>query len=407
MIEPLYFYTARSSEGAFVSGSMHAETQEKALANLRLRALYVTSLERSGSPRAVGASIFGLLPLDEGARVGFFRAFATLIAAGVPMRRALDVALSQCKDRRFSEALRAVASDIEQGCSLSAAMSRRPREFSHLFVAMIRAGELAGALDEILERLATLLERDRALRKRVAAALAYPAIVAVSAFGLVAFLVASTVPAFASMFNGLHVELPLSTRVLVAASHAMNGAGIWNLCAVVMLLAGVTRYVLRRVPQCKAWWHGACIRAAVVGPLVRKTAVARIMRTLGTLLRAGVPVLAALDATRDVVENVHYRSCVTAVAASLRSGNSLVEPIERSGLFDPLVAQLLRAGDETGTLDRMLLRLADYYELDVETAIAALSSLVEPCLVIVLGAVVGIIVGSILVPLYSLIGSIR
>ena len=407
MIGQLYFYTARRSDGAFVSGSLQAESHEKALANLRLRALFVTSLERSGSARAAGLSMFGFLPLDEGARVGFFRAFATLIASGVPMQRALDVALAQCKDRRLAEALRAVASDLEQGSSLSSAMSRRPREFSELFVAMVRAGELAGALDEILERLATLLERDRALRKRVAAALAYPAVVAASALGLMAFLIANTVPAFAAMFSGLHVELPLSTRILIAMASALHGAGIWSaFAASAILICGAT-YVLRAVPRCKSWWHGIRIHVPLFGPLVRKTTVARIARTLGTLLRAGVPVLAALDATRDVVENVHYASCIAAVAASLRAGDSLIEPIEQSGLFDPLVVQLLRAGDETGTLDAMLLRLADYYELDVETAIAALSSLVEPCLVIVLGAIVGVIVGSILVPLYSLIGSIH
>lgn len=407
MTSALYVYTARTSDGAFVSGTLQADTHELALSSLRVRSLFVTSLERSGDARAVATSLFVLFPIDESARVGFFRAFATLIGSGVAMRRALNVALEQCRDRRLAEAIRGVGVDIEHGTSLSAAMARRPREFTPLFVAMIRAGEIAGALEDVLERLATLLERDRALRKRVVAALSYPIVVAAAALALVVFLVATTVPAFASMFSGMHVALPASTRVLIALAHTLQGARLWMLFLAVAAFFVSLVFAVKRVPAAARAWDTTRLALPVVGALVRKTTVARIARTLGTLLKAGVPVLTALDASTDVVTLARYRDCLRDVSEALRAGHSLVDPIEQSSLFEPLVVQLVRAGEETGALDAMLLRIAEYYEIDVESALASLSSIIEPVLVIVLGAVVGTIVGSVLIPLYSLIGSIR
>ncbi len=402
-----FSYTARDPEGAFVAGTIGAEDAALALAHLRMRALCVTALERADSMRAVAPRIFTMLPVNSSVRVAFFRSFATLIGSGVPMRRALEVTIEQCSSVRFAEALRSVASDVEAGKPLSAALARRPNEFAALFVAMVKAGELGGALDEVLARLADYLERDRALRKRVASALAYPAIVVLAALGLVLFLIANTVPSFAAMFSQMNVTLPISTRVLVAIGEALKSPIVAAvvLCAAPTLWVGLRR--ARRVPSLAQRVDRGMLSLPLFGRVVRKAIVARFSRTLGTLLRCGVPIVSALAATAEVVDNAVYRRCIETLVPGLRAGDPLTLPLQASRLFDPLFVQLIRVGEETGSLDAMLLRVAEYYEIDVETAMTTLGTVIEPILIIVLGAIVGTIVASILIPLYSIIGSIK
>jgi len=403
----LFAYTARNGEGRFVAGSLQAENRGQALAHLRTRSLFVTSLTQPGTAYGVVGSMLTAWPVSATARTVFFRAFATLIRAGVPIRRALDVVVESARDARLREALRSVSSDIESGSELSTAMARRPREFPRLFVAMIRAGELGGALDDILERIAALLERHSAIRKRVRSAMAYPLIVATAALALVLFLVGSTVPAFASMFTETHMTLPWTTRALIATGNALRQPIVWfALAAIPIAIVGLIR-AARRFEGVAMQIDGATLALPIFGAILRKAVIARFSRTLGALLRSGVPLLGALDAAQDVVENAVYARFTRQLGASLREGTPVVAALERSSLFDGLFRQLVRVGEETGTLDAMLLRIAEYYELDVESAIAALGSVLEPILIIGLGALVGLIVASILVPLYSMIGSIK
>jgi type IV pilus assembly protein PilC len=406
-VASLFAYTARNGDGRFVAGSLQAENREQALAHLRTRTLFVTSMSQAGSATGIVGSLVTAWPVSGGALTACFRSFATLIRAGVPIRRALDVVVESCGDARLREALRSVSSDIESGSELSAAMARRPREFPRLFVAMIRAGELGGAFDDILERIAMLLERHQAIRKRVRSAMAYPLVVASTALALVLFLVGSTVPAFASMFTEMHVTLPWTTRALIATGDALREPIVWFALALVPIaIIGLIR-AARRVDRAALRIDGLTLAVPLFGGILRKAVVARFSRTLGTLLGSGVPLLAALDAAHDVVDNAVYARFTADLSASLREGASVATVLERSALFDGLFQQLMRVGEETGTLDLMLVRVAEYYELDVETAIAALGSVLEPVLIIMLGALVALIVASILVPLYSMIGSIK
>ncbi|MEO9170791.1 MAG: type II secretion system F family protein [Candidatus Baltobacteraceae bacterium] len=403
----VYTYTARSAEGAFIAGALEADNLDHAVSHLRSRSLFVTSLNAADSPRGVITSTLALLPVTESAKVAFFRSFATLVGSGVPLRRALGVTIEQCADRRLAEALRSVASDIEGGSPLSVAMARRPKEFARLFVAMIKAGEIGGALHEVLERIAEFLERDRAIRKRVASALTYPAIVSCTAIGLVLFLIANTVPAFATMFDEMHVSLPLSTRVLIAIAGALKSPVTILALLVSPLVAWMLLRIARKSSRISDSFENAKLSFPIFGSIIRKAAISRFARTLGTLLRSGVALMTALEASQDVAGNVVYRRGGVALNEALRRGDPLTLPLEASGLFEPLFLQLVRVGEETGALDSMLLRLAQYYELDVETAVATLGSVLEPLLILVLGAVVGTIVASILIPLYSVIGSIK
>ena len=403
----LFAYTARSGDGTFVAGALQADSLDQALSHLRTRSLFVTSLEPRASIRGAAAGAFTVLPVSPSARLAFFRALATLVDAGVPLHRALEVTIAQCSDARLREALHAIAADIASGLPLSMAMSRRPREFSPLFVAMVRAGETGGVLDEVLDRLASMLEMDRAVRKRLAAALAYPAIVTCAAIALVLFLVATIVPAFAGMFAEMHVALPLTTRALIAVGEMMRSPNAVAVSAALPVAMVLAIRLARRSRAVAPHVDRATFAVPIFGALLKKALIARIARTLGTLLRSGVPLLVALDACGDVANAREYEQMLQSVAQGLEEGHAMSARFQESGLFDPLFVQLVRVGEETGTLDAMLVRVADYLDVDVESGIAALGSVVEPLLLIVLGAAVGTIVASVLVPLYSVIGSIR
>jgi type IV pilus assembly protein PilC len=401
-----YRYAARTIAGEPVRGSMEAPDADAVLASLRTRALFVTHVEReSGLVRALSRRI----PLGTPKRralLAFFRSFATLIRAGVPMRRALEVAIERAGDNVLRESLRSVLADIEQGGTLGDAMAKRPRSFPPLYVAMVRAGEAGGILDDVLERLAAFLEREAELRKKVRSALAYPAVVLSAALGLVLFLVARIVPMFAQMFEAFHVELPLSTRLLLGLGAALQQPLSWVSAAAGASAMAACSLALLRSPRGALALDRLRLRIPVVGPLLSKSITARIARMLATLLRAGIELVGALEVVRPVAGSPAYAQALRRVDAALRAGDPLTTPLEASALFDPLAVAMIRIGEESGQVDEMLLKVAAYFESDVESAIATLGSVVEPLLIGVLGVVVGFIVFSVFIPLYSLIGSV-
>ncbi len=403
----VYYYAGRAADGRRLQGAIEAATREAAARHLRARDVFVTTLETAAT--LGGAWTFlRLSARSAGARPVFFRSFAALVSAGVPVRRALDTMMRQSGDGAFSETLASVAAEVDGGSPLSAALASHPRDFSAVAVAIVRAGEVAGSLDEALRALAELEERDRALRKRVAAALAYPTVVSVASIGLVLFLVANTMPAFAAMFSEMHVPLPAGTRLLMAAAGTLKNRGAWTLLGALVLLAMVA---LRRYKTSDEPWAIALdrirLRVPVLGAIILKTTAARFARTLGSLLRSGVDIVGAIEAGTGVVEGFVHRHGLNGVVESLRRGNTLVASLEASELFDATFLQLLQAGEESGTVDDMLFRVARYYELDVETALASLTSILEPLLICALGAAIGTIVASIIIPLYSMIGNIQ
>jgi type IV pilus assembly protein PilC len=403
----IYYYAGRSADGRRLQGSIEAASREVAASHLRARNVFVTTLETAGT--IGGAWTFlRLCARSGGARPVFFRSFGALVAAGVPVRRALDTMMRQSGGGAFAETLASVAAEVEEGATLSAALATHPRDFSPVAIATVKAGELCGSLDEALRTLAELEDRDRALRKRVGAALAYPTVVAAASIGLVLFLVANTMPAFAAMFSEMHAPLPLGTQLLIAAASMLKNRGIWVVAGAPLFLATVA---LRRYKDSDAPWAAALdrvrLRTPVLGALVVKSTAARFARTLGSLLRSGVDIVGAIEASTGVVEGFVHRHGLRSVVESLRRGDTLVFSLEASGLFDATFLQLLQAGEESGTVDDMLFRVARYYELDVETALGSLTSILEPLLICALGAAIGTIVASIIIPLYSMIGNIQ
>jgi type IV pilus assembly protein PilC len=403
----LYYYTARDMQGAFVRGSLEASSTSAALANLRTRALYVTSLEDAASARGTIAAALHIGGVSKNSLVTFFRSFSTLVRAGVPMRRSLEVAITECGDSRLREALRSAACDIENGLALSDAMARRPREFPRLYTAMIKAGELGGVLDDVLERIAAVLERDYAARKRVMAALTYPAIVVCAAIALIVFLLATIVPMFRSMYEQMQVPLPGITSALITTGLALHSPVTWTAAGATVLGVLLLAIRIRNTGAGSAALDAVLFNVPIAGLIMKKSTIARFARMLGTLLRSGVGLVAALEIVTDVVTSAAFRQSIVELRRALREGSLLSQPLAQSGLYEPMFIQMLRVGEETGTLDAMLLRIAEYYDVDVESMLSALGSTLEPAMILFLGGAVGFIVAAIFIPLYTLIGNIK
>jgi type IV pilus assembly protein PilC len=402
-----YFYQARTPEGAQISGSMLAESNADVVAHLRTRALFITAIAQADSFSGRIASVRAHGSVSPPPLVTFYRSFATLIRAGVSVSRALAVTITQCPDARLRESLQALLAEIEQGRSLSCAMRSRPREFASLYTAMVEAGEAGGMLDEALERLASMLEKDLAMSKKVAAALAYPLIVLCAAVGLIFFLLATIVPTFGQLFAQLNVEQPASTRALLFVGNIVREPffliAMLSSAVVIPPLLAIARRDRDIACSIDAW----ILRAPLFGALQRKSIVARLGRTLGSLLRSGVDVLRAVDVCAPVMGNAAYAKALRDLHGSLRNGDTIADHLQRNHLFEPMVLQMLRVGEETGTLDAMLLKIAEYYESDVAAMTATLGSTLEPLLIILVGSVVGFIVYSVFVPMYSLVSNIR
>jgi type IV pilus assembly protein PilC len=402
-----FFYRARTPEGSLVSGSIVAEKTEEVVAHLRTRALFVTSVAEATTLAGSIERVRTMRSVSPPPLVVFFRSFATLTRAGVSVARSLNVAITQCSDNRLREALRAVLAEIENGRSVSVALRQHPREFAPLYVAMLEAGEAGGMLDDVLDRVASMLEKEQALRKKVGASLAYPMIVLCAAIGLVFFLLSTLVPTFGRMFAQMNVPLPASTRFLIALGAVVGQPLFWG-SAIVLAVTSIAVLVLaRQNPRTAAALDRLRLRLPLIGAVHRKTVIARLMRTLGSLLRSGVDVLRSIDVVAPVAGNAAYAEALRGLHTALRDGASMADQLEKSDLFEPMVLQMVRVGEETGALDNMLLKTAEYYETDVEATMATLSSTLEPILILVVGAVVGFIVFSVFVPMFSLVSQIR
>jgi len=328
------------------------------------------------------------------------RQLATLVKAGMPLLRALRTVSDQLDAGALREVFASVATDVESGVKLSEAFLHYPRWFPPFYVNMVRAGEVGGLLDEILKRLAELLEKQARLRERVKSALMYPAFVMVAAVGILIILMTFVVPTFLNMFTELGSTLPLPTRILVTISTIVR-TWWW----IVLLLGaglGMLMKTFLQTPAGRRLADQAVLRAPVVGSLAERLVISRFARTFGTLLSSGVPILSALETVRATVTNVVIDDALQDVERSLKAGESLARPMELSGVFPPLVTRMIALGEETGQLDQMLMQVADSYEEEVEVQLAGLTQLLEPLLIVFVGGVVGFIVIAMFLPLMSL-----
>lgn len=328
------------------------------------------------------------------------RQLATLVKAGMPLLRALQTVTDQLDPGSLRDVFALVATDVESGMKFSEALSAHSKWFPPFYVNMVRAGELGGLLDEILKRLAELLEKQARLRERVKGALIYPAFVMVVAVAILGVLMAFVVPTFLGMFTELGSTLPLPTRILVIACSAVR-TWWWAVLLALVAAGGLLKFCLNTAPG-RRLIDQASLHAPVMGSLVERLLISRFARTFGTLIASGVPILTALETVRATVTNAVIDEALQDVERSLKVGESLARPMELSGVFPPLVTRMVALGEETGQLDQMLMQVADSYEEEVEVQLAGLTQLLEPLLIVFVGGVVGFIVIAMFLPLMSL-----
>lgn len=403
-----YVYTARPQRGAPVKGEIAGTSKMAVAAELRRNGLTVLSLDekKTGLLASLDQQLQDMGRIKLRDRVVFTRQFATMIAAGLAILRALYVMEMQTSNPRFKRIIGQVRADVEAGMPISDAMEKHPVAFDRLYVSMVRAGEMGGVLDTTLDRLATQLEKQDSLRRSVRSAMTYPILIGVFAllvlFGMILFVI----PIFAGMYADLGGTLPLLTRVMVGTSNTLRRWWFVIIPAFVALIFALR--ALKRSPQGTRWWDRFKLAVPMrIGDIVKKIAVARFSRTLATLVSSGVPILQALDITGKTAGNTVIEEAMEHAKTEIRGGESIAKPLEQASVFPPMVTQMIAIGEETGALDTMLHKIADFYEDEVDAAIKQLTSILEPIMMIFVGGLVGLIVISMYLPMFNMFNLIK
>ena len=399
---PVYTYRGTNRVGSSVSGELAASNKGE-LANL-LRRQQITPTKMSEKGKEFNLPAFGGKVSAKELAV-FTRQFSVMIDAGLPLVQCLEILAGQQENKTFQKVLTGTRASVEGGATLSAAMKQYPKVFDPLFVNMVEAGETGGILDTILQRLAAYIEKNVKLKRAVKSALIYPVGVLTIAAGVIILLLWKVVPIFATLFAGLGAELPLPTRVVIAMSNFV-GSIFGFLILIFIVGAAIALKVWYGTPQGKYAIDATLLKLPVVGILLRKIAVARFTRTLGTLISSGVPILEGLDITARTAGNAVVERALLKVRKSLEEGKTLTDPLRETDVFPGMVTQMIGVGEQTGAMDAMLQKIADFYEEEVDAAVKDLLTALEPVMIVFLGVVVGGVVISMYLPLFSLIGKL-
>ncbi|CUU04092.1 type IV pilus assembly protein PilC [Armatimonadetes bacterium GBS] len=400
---PYFNYTIRDATGQTRTGKVEAPNAEELRKRLQEEGLQVIEISEDRKAPRVPAGGYGRVKLSDLAI--FARQFSTMLDAGVSLVRCLDVLQQQTNNARLRKILIDLSTRVESGESLSRAMARHPKAFSQLIIGLIRAGEVGGVLEESLQRIAAFLEKDVELRRKIRSALTYPVIVLLAAIGIVIFLVSWLVPQFANLFKELGIkEMPAPTQFLIDLSAFLTQKWYIMIIAVVVVIIAYKLFVSTRVGRRVA--DRVKLRVPVFGPLHHKIVMARFSRTMGTLLASGVPILQAMETVAGVVGNSVVSDAVLESRARIREGEKIADPLQKSKMFPPMVVHMVSVGEESGSLDHMLNKIADFYENEVEMTIASLTAAIEPVMIVLLGFIVGFIVISMFLPMIEVISNL-
>jgi type IV pilus assembly protein PilC len=400
-----FAYSGRTRAGQTISGEQVAETVEGAVAVLRRNQVLVTRIDQvKGKGKAGAAKPFKAKSVPAKNLAVFTRQFSVMIDAGLPLVQCLEILGTQEEDKNFSATILATRADVEAGASLADAMKKHPKAFDGLFTNMIAAGEAGGILDTILKRLATYIEKNVKLKSQVKAAMVYPVAVIVIAAVVVGVILWKVIPTFANLFAGLGAQLPLPTRVVIALS---NGMVRFMPFIIVGIVAGAFAFRSYYASESgRKVVDAVTLKLPVLGSLMRKIAVARFCRTLSTLLASGVSILEALDITARTSGNAIVEEAIFTTRTSIERGETIAQPLKATAVFPPMVVQMIGVGEATGALDTMLSKIADFYEEEVDVAVAGLLTLLEPLMIALLGGIVGGIVIAMYMPIFSLISKL-
>ena len=404
---PKFAWQGKTRDGKSKSGVIVASNRGAALAQLRNRAIVpVAVTDRAGSgAKSANITIFpSRVKTKE--LVTFTRQFATMIDAGLPLVQCLDIQAAQQERKVFRDVITDVKNEVEQGQTLANALEKQNKTFDELYTNLVRAGEVGGVLDTILNRLATYLEKAASLRSKVRGAMVYPTAVVLIAIGVIVLLLIEVIPVFEAMFTDVGATLPGPTLAIINLSR-------WLQEAILFLLGGVVAFVIayrwarRRNPKFRYQTDAFYLKLPIFGTLIRKVAVARFCRTFSTMLSSGVPILDSLDICGKTSGNRVVERTLQEARSAISEGKTLAQPLQRSSVFGGMVSQMISVGEQTGSMDSMLSKLADFYDDEVDTAVAALTSLLEPLLIVFLGGAVGSILIAMYLPIFSIADTIR
>ncbi|MEZ5332292.1 MAG: type II secretion system F family protein [Thermoanaerobaculia bacterium] len=400
---PSFVWKGRTRTGQFQEGILLADNRDTAAATLRRQQIRVTSLRQKGRE----IPLLPKLPtrINTKRLAIFTRQFSVMLDAGLPLVQCLEILGEQEEHKKFREIIQNVRSDVESGASLSEAMGKHPAAFDNLYVAMVAAGEAGGILDIILQRLSIYLEKAYKLKNQIKTALIYPTMVISIAILVVYVILWKVIPVFTQLYAGFGTELPFLTRIIVQASQFVGRFGPLLIIGLIILFFALRAY--HRTHRGRRVIDGLLLKVPVIGELLRKVAVARFSRTLSTLTSSGVPILDGLEITARTSGNAIIEDAIMAVRRSVEEGKTLAGPLRETKVFPPMVVQMIHVGEQTGALDTMLSKIADFYEDEVDTAVQGLVKLLEPIMIVFLGVIIGTIVAAMYLPLYQLLGQIN
>ena len=399
-----YEYSVRDGGGRMLSGTVVADTRE--LASSKLREMGYVPLKIEAQRLRTMRREFHIRTKVKLKDLSVFsRQFATMVNSGLPILRGLTILEQQADSPLMAKVIGEVRLDVERGSSLSAAMGRHPKVFNNLFVAMVKAGEAGGVLESVLDRLALTLEREVELRNRIRSAMTYPIVVAGFVGMILMAMLLFIVPQFKNLYTQLNGTLPVPTRILLAVSDGMKHRFIFVVAIGAVVIILFRRYINTKPGRYQ--WDRLKLRAPVAGTLIQKTALARFSRIFGALSSSGVPILQALDVVSDTVNNALMREAILDVQNSVKEGETIARPLARHKVFPPMVVQMIAVGEQTGNLDQMLDKVGQFYDEEVKAAVDALTSLIEPILIAVVGGCVGLSVIALYLPMFNIINLIK
>lgn len=397
---PTFTYTARTQSGDLKSSTIDAPSRDDAVAQLRRQRLTIVKVDESKSTPSKSGGSISMRDI-----VIFTRQFSTMINAGLPLVQALDILARQSENKALSAVVRQVVFDVESGNTVADAMRKHPKAFSDLYTNMVAAGEAGGILDTILNRLAIFMEKNDALVRKVKGAMIYPTVILCVAALCVVILLWKVIPVFANMFGSVGMELPLPTQIVIGLSNFLNN--YWW-----MLLGGLagSAFAIKQfygTSQGQLVIDKFLLKVPVLGDVLRKSAVSRFTRTLGTLISSGVSILDGLEITARTSGNRVVQDAIMGSRASIAGGDTIAGPLQKSEVFPPMVISMIAVGEQTGGLDEMLTKIADFYDDEVDAAVSALLSLLEPVMIVFLGVVVGGMIVAMYLPIFDMVNAVK
>lgn len=402
-----FFYKARTPTGKIIADYIEAPTRKDAFE--RIKSLNYTLIELTETKENILSFLKKLSPFKAKVKsmdlTIFSRQLATLVSSGVPLVQGLSILEEQFVSANFKKVIRAIRSDIESGISISEAMKKHPTIFSELYVGMIHAGEVGGILDQVLERLSDYLESMEELKTKIKGAMMYPIIVSIVAVGAAVIMLTVVVPRFAAMFQEIGAKLPTPTLLLITLSNFIQKSILFFIIAFIIGVI-LFRKFYKISPFFRLKVDSFLLKLPVVGDVIRKTAIAKFTRTLGTLVKSGVPILQAMETVAKTSGNKVIEETILEAKESIREGQRVADPLKKSGVFPPMVIQMISVGEETGQLDAMLIKIADFYDKEVAAAIESLTRMIEPMIIVFLGVVVGGMVIAMYLPMFEITSAV-